>query len=156
VFPVRIPPLRERRDDIPKLVRHFVQQFARRMNKTIDTIPAEAMGALIRYDWPGNIRELQNLMERAVIVTRGTVLSIPLKDLVETARLLSEDKGSLEDAEKKHILSVLRQCDWVVDGANGAAARLGMKRSTLYFRMRKLGISRRGSKEGLPGHSAAG
>jgi formate hydrogenlyase transcriptional activator len=145
VFPVHVPPLRERQGDIPLLVRHFGQQFARRMNKDIDTIPSETMNALTRYHWPGNIRELQNVIERAVILSTGRVLKVALSDL----RLRSpasngspKTQGTLEEAERKHITSILEDTNWVLGGANGAATRLGMKRSTLQFRMRKLGISR--------------
>jgi formate hydrogenlyase transcriptional activator len=145
VFPVHIPPLRERLEDIPLLVRHFAQQFARRMHKTIETIPSDAMQGLIQYSWPGNIRELQNIIERAVIVSPGPVLQVPLSDLnprAAPARAVPQD--TLEDAERKHILAVLKETKWVLGGLNGAAARLGMKRSTLQFRMRKLGIARPG------------
>jgi len=146
VFPVRVPPLRERREDIPLLVRHFVQQFSRRMNRSIETIPSETMSTLLRYDWPGNIRELQNVIERAVIVSTGPVLKVPLDDLrtrVPSA-VAFEDAGKmrsvLEDAERKQILAALKQAHWVVAGPNGAAALLGMKRSTLQAHMRRLGI----------------
>jgi formate hydrogenlyase transcriptional activator len=152
VFPVRVPPLRERREDIPLLVRHFVQQFSRRMNRSIETIPSETMSALVRYDWPGNIRELQNVIERAVIVSNGPVLKVPLDDLrtrVASAEAvngggMSEDTGSmrgmLEEAERKQILAALKQSKWVVAGPKGAAALLGMKRSTLQAHMQRLGI----------------
>jgi formate hydrogenlyase transcriptional activator len=143
VFPVRVPALRERSEDIPMLVRHFVQQFARRMNKEIDTIPSETMTALARYQWPGNIRELQNLIERAVILSSGPVLRVPLQDLV--ARAPGSEKSqpqTLEEAERAHILSALKDTKWVISGPQGAAARLGMNRSTVQFRMKKLGIVR--------------
>jgi formate hydrogenlyase transcriptional activator len=143
VFPVHVPPLRERPEDIPLLVRHFAQQFARRMRKTIETIPSDTMQGLLRYPWPGNIRELQNIIERAVIVSPGPVLQVPLADLnprAAPARPTPQD--TLEDAERKHILAVLKETKWVLGGLNGAAVRLGMKRSTLQFRMRKLGIAR--------------
>jgi formate hydrogenlyase transcriptional activator len=143
VFPVHVPPLRERPEDIPLLVRHFAQQFARRMRKTIETIPSDTMQGLLRYPWPGNIRELQNIIERAVIVSPGPVLQVPLADLnprATPARPTPQD--TLEDAERKHILAVLKETKWVLGGLNGAAVRLGMKRSTLQFRMRKLGIAR--------------
>jgi formate hydrogenlyase transcriptional activator len=143
VFPVHVPPLRERPEDIPLLVRHFAQQFARRQHKTIETIPSDTMQGLIRYPWPGNIRELQNIIERAVIVSPGPVLQVPLADLnprAAPARPMPQD--TLEDAERKHILAVLKETKWVLGGLNGAAVRLGMKRSTLQFRMRKLGIAR--------------
>jgi formate hydrogenlyase transcriptional activator len=147
VFPVHVPPLRERTEDIPLLVRHFAQQFARRMYKTIETIPSDTMQVLIRYPWPGNIRELQNIIERAVIISPGPVLQVPLTDLnprAAPARPMPQD--TLEDAERKHILAALEATQWVLGGVNGAAIRLGMKRSTLQFRMRKLGIARPGRR----------
>jgi formate hydrogenlyase transcriptional activator len=152
VFPVRVPALRERRDDIPVLVRHFVQQFSRRMNRSVETIPSETMNMLVHYDWPGNIRELQNVIERAVIVSTGPVLKVPLDDLrtrvpsaeVSNGAGVSEDtgnmRGMLEDAERKQILAALKQANWVVAGAKGAATLLGMKRSTLQAHMQRLGI----------------
>ena len=142
VFPVHVPPLRERPDDIPLLVRHFAQQFARRLHKPIETIPSDTMQGLIRYPWPGNIRELQNIIERAVILSPRSVLQVPLADLnprAVPAQPMPQD--TLEDAERKHILAVLKETKWVLGGLNGAAVRLGMKRSTLQFRMRKLGIA---------------
>jgi formate hydrogenlyase transcriptional activator len=143
VFPIEVPPLRERAEDIPRLVRHFVHQFARRMNKSIDTIPAETMNALMGYPWPGNIRELQNLIERAMILSSGSVLRVPLEVLKVTVPPLPQANGkTLADAERAHILAVLNETDWVLAGPNGAAARLGMNRSTLRFRMGKLGIVR--------------
>jgi len=145
VFPVHIPALRERPEDIPLLVRHFAEHFGRSMNKTIQTIPTETMHALSRYHWPGNVRELQNVMERAVILSAGPVLKVPLADLKPRAmRSEAAKNDTLEEAERKHILTVLEETNWVVAGPEGAAARLGMKRSTLQFRMRKLGISRPG------------
>ncbi len=149
VFPVRIPPLRERPEDIPLLVRHFVQQFSRRNNRGIETIPSETMEALVRYHWPGNIRELQNVIERAVIVSRGSALRVPNADLepsrtaaevARPARPATTLRGSLDEAERTQILAALEESRWVIAGPNGAAARLGVKRSTLQFRMRKLGI----------------
>ncbi len=143
VFPIRVPPLRERAEDIPVLVRHFAEQFARRMKKGIESIPSETMKVLSRYHWPGNVRELQNVIERAVILSNGPVLKVPLADLKHRATpSAATANGTLEEAERKHILAVLDETNWVIAGANGAAARLGMKRSTLQFRMRKLGISR--------------
>jgi formate hydrogenlyase transcriptional activator len=145
VFPVHVPPLRERQEDIPLLVRHFVQHFAQRMKKTIDTIPTETINTLSRYHWPGNIRELQNVIERAAILSTGPVLKVVLTDLKPRARPANSEKhDTLEEAERKHILAVLHDTNWVLSGPNGAAARLAMKRSTLQFRMRKLGISRPG------------
>ena len=143
VFPVRVPPLRERTEDIPLLVRHFVQQFSRRMNKMIDTIPAEAMTALMRYEWPGNIREMQNFIERAVILSSGHTLQVPLSDFrAEAPTAIPNATDTLEQAERKHITKVLEETKWVVAGPRGAALRLGMKRSTLQLRMKKLGILR--------------
>ena len=142
VFPIPLPPLRERRGDIPALVEHFVGIYARRMSKEIEQIPPETMSALVSYPWPGNIRELQNFIERSVILTSGSVLQPPLASLKSAAETESLGAITLEDAERDHILKTLEQTRWVVAGPNGAAARLGMKRSTLYFRMQKLGISR--------------
>jgi formate hydrogenlyase transcriptional activator len=149
VFPIFVPPLRERREDIPVLVRHFVQQFARRMNRAIESIPADSMNTLQRYDWPGNIRELQNLIERAVILSPGSVLRVPTEELKSRSSPVVESDAShpsqnLADAERAHILAVLNETNWVLAGANGAAARLGLNRSTLRFRMGKLGIERPG------------
>jgi formate hydrogenlyase transcriptional activator len=140
VFPVRVPALRERKEDIPLLVRHFVQHFAGRMNRVIDTIPSETMNALVRYPWPGNIRELQNVIERAVILSTGPVLRVPLQDLPDRPLVGSARPQTLEDAERAHILATLKETKWVLAGPNGAAARLGMNRATVYFRMKKLGI----------------
>jgi formate hydrogenlyase transcriptional activator len=144
VFPIQVPPLRDRPEDIPVLVRHFVQQFARRMNRKIESIPAENMNALQRYSWPGNIRELQNLIERAVILSSGPLLQVPMEELKARIAPPRQRNASqtLADAERAHILAVLKETDWVLAGANGAAAKLGMNRSTLRFRMGKLGIER--------------
>src|SRR5262250_317728 len=146
VFPVRVPPLRERAEDIPLLVRHFVQHFARRMKRTIETIPVETMDALIRYRWPGNIRELENLIERAVILSPGPVLQVPLRDFDSWTKpgQVNGKHQTLEDAERAHILATLKETRWVLSGPSGAATRLGMNRSTLQFRMKKLGITRPG------------
>jgi formate hydrogenlyase transcriptional activator len=141
VFPIHLPPLRERREDIPALVRYFAQKYARRMDRRIETIPAEAMDALTRWSWPGNVRELENLIERAVILTRGPVLQVPMGEL----RSASEPAGptaTLAAAEREHIVRVLGETDWVIGGPKGAAAKLGMKRTTLQSKMRKLGIAR--------------
>jgi formate hydrogenlyase transcriptional activator len=144
VFPIHVPALRERTEDIPSLVRHFAQHFARNMKKQIDTISSETMSALVRYPWPGNIREMQNLIERAVILSRGPVLHIPSADL--KSRIpdggATNRFATLEEVERRHILSVLEQTNWVFAGPNGAAVRLGIKRPTLQFRMQKLGITR--------------
>jgi formate hydrogenlyase transcriptional activator len=149
VFPVRIPALRERPEDIPLLVRHFVQQFSRRMSKAIDTIPSDTMTTLVRYPWPGNIRELQNVIERAVVLTKGPALNIPGDNLrasnanpiaLAATAASPNIRAVLNDAERKQIVAVLEQTNWTVAGPNGAAARLGIKRSTLQSRMQKLGI----------------
>ena len=144
VFPVSVPPLRERREDIPLLVWHFVAQCAQQMQRTIDTIPAATMEALLRYPWPGNIRELQNLIERAVILSPGPVLQVPLDDL-RSGALPSPEQGqrqTLEESDRALILATLKETQWVLAGPKGAAVRLGMNRSTLAFRMKKLGIVR--------------
>jgi formate hydrogenlyase transcriptional activator len=144
VFPVVLPLLRERPDDIPRLVRHFTQRFARRMGRRIETIPSAVMDALVRYPWPGNVRELQNIIERAVILSPGPSLQIPPGDLqpVATQALVPVAAAvTLADAEREHILGALRETGGVLGGPEGAAARLGMKRSTLYKKMKKLGIS---------------
>ena len=141
VFPVSVPPLRERAGDIPNLVRYFTQKFARRMNKRVETISQETMDALVRYPWPGNVRELENLIERAVILTRSSTLQIPLSELQAEA----PDTASpitLEEAERDHIRRVLERSNGVVGGPNGAAAKLGMKRTTLQSKMKKLGIAK--------------
>jgi formate hydrogenlyase transcriptional activator len=142
VFPVPLPPLRARREDIPALVEHFVEIYARRMSKQIDHISTETMLELTSYTWPGNIRELQNFIERSVILTSGNVLESPLASLKNAIEVESLGPTTMEDAEREHIRKILEQTRWVVAGPNGAAARLGIKRSTLYFRMQKLGISR--------------
>jgi formate hydrogenlyase transcriptional activator len=149
VFPVPLPPLRARREDIPALVEHFVEIYAHRMDKQIEKIPPETMSALTAYQWPGNIRELQNFIERSVILSSGNVLCPPLESLRTAAETESLEAVTLEDAERDHIRKILEQTRWVVAGPKGAAARLGIKRSTLYFRMQKLGISRT-NKESLP------
>ena len=146
VFPITLPPLRDRQDDIPRLVRHFTQNFARRMGRRIETIPSSVMDALVRYHWPGNVRELQNVIERAVILSNGTTLHVPVADLHAPTEPVAESTGgasdTLSEAEREHIARVLRETNWVLGGPRGAAARLGMKRSTLHWKMKKLGISR--------------
>jgi len=143
VFPISLPALRERREDIPALVEHFVEIYAHRMNKQIEQIAPETMSALVSYQWPGNIRELQNFIERSVIFTSGNMLQPPLASLTSNAvEVQSAGAVTLEDAERDHIRKALEETRWVVAGPKGAAARLGIKRSTLYFRMQKLGISR--------------
>jgi formate hydrogenlyase transcriptional activator len=145
VFPIALPPLRERREDIPLLVRHFLRSFAARMNKKIDMVSDEVMEILKHHSWPGNIRELQNFIERSVILSSGPVLCAPLGDLKPNLKLFPDSEKpsggrTLKDAERDHILEVLRQVDWVVGGHRGAAVRLGLPRTTLLHRMQKLGI----------------
>jgi formate hydrogenlyase transcriptional activator len=158
VFPIRVPALRERPEDIPLLVRHFVQQFSRRLGKTIETIPSETMTTLVKYPWPGTIRELQNVIERAAILTTGPILRVPSDGLrvpnhapvplvgTQGSQQVSHTgptrnmRSELDDAERRQILAALEQADWTVAGPNGAAALLGMKRSTLQSRIQKLGI----------------
>jgi formate hydrogenlyase transcriptional activator len=164
VFPIQIPPLRERREDVPLLVRYFVQNFSRRLNKTVEYVPADAMDALVNYSWPGNIRELENLIERAVLLSPGKELRVPVTELKQAVALPVGDTASdgagipsqifgggaiaptpvatLEEAERQHILRALRQTEWRIAGPKGAAAILGMKRTTLQARMRKLNIRR--------------
>jgi formate hydrogenlyase transcriptional activator len=155
VFPVRVPALRERPEDIPLLVRHFVQQYSRQMSKVVDTIAADTMATLVKYPWPGNIRELQNVIERAVILAKGPLLTVPGHDLhisngssggssgTSAASIHGSPRNmreALDDTERKQIVEALEQTNWTVAGPNGAAAKLGMKRSTLQSRMQKLGI----------------
>jgi formate hydrogenlyase transcriptional activator len=142
VFPITLPPLRARREDIPDLVQHFVEIYGRRMGKQIERVTPETMSAFTSYEWPGNVRELQNFIERSVILSDGTVLCPPLAELKHSSAAESPAATTLQDAERDHILKTLQQTRWVVSGPSGAAARLGIKRSTLYFRMQKLGISR--------------
>ena len=138
VFPMTAPPLRDRRDDIPLLVRYFVQQYARRMNRRITSIPTESMNALVRYHWPGNIRELQNFIERAVILSTGSALQVPVRELKRGP--VGASVVTLEAAEREAIQRALRDAGGKVGGDPGAAAKLGMKRTTLQAKMRKLGI----------------
>jgi formate hydrogenlyase transcriptional activator len=139
VFPIAVPPLRHRVEDIPALVAHFAHTFAERMARQIEKIPSDAMEALVSYPWPGNIRELQNFIERAVILTQGDVLRIPALPPIAA---VSIEPVTLEEAERDHILNALRDSNWVVGGARGAAARLGVKRTTLISKMRKRGLSK--------------
>jgi formate hydrogenlyase transcriptional activator len=141
-FPITIPPLRERKEDIPELTRFFVQKFGRRMKKQIDTVSAEAMDALIQYHWPGNIRELEHFIERAAIFTQGSVLEVSTAELKSKPMLSDSPVSTLEDSERQHILRTLQDTNWVIGGPNGAAVRLGIKRTTLQAKMNKLGIVR--------------
>lgn len=141
VFPILMPPLRERPEDVPLLVRYFAQKYARLVKKEIRTVPAEVISALTNYRWPGNIRELENFVERAVILSPGPELRVPLAELKPEAEGASKGATTLEAAEREHILRVLRETNWVVGGPSGAAAQLGMKRTTLQSRMKKLGIT---------------
>jgi formate hydrogenlyase transcriptional activator len=144
VFPINVPPLRERPEDIPLLVHSFAHKFAQQMKKTIESVPKDTMAALMSYHWPGNIRELQNLVERGVILSRGSTLEIPLGELKPSNRTSNHTNGAtkLEVVERDHILRVLGEANWVIGGPTGAAARLGLNRTTLNHRMRKLGITR--------------
>ena len=141
VFPISLPPLRARRDDIPLLVWHFVEKYSQQMDKCIDQIPEETIEALTRYHWPGNIRELQNVIERAVILTQGTILHVPLEKLERHPRFDQPSRPmTLREAERQHILRTLDETQWVIGGAHGAATRLGVPRTSLIYRMQKLGI----------------
>jgi formate hydrogenlyase transcriptional activator len=143
VFPIRVPSLRERREDIPLLIRHFVHKFARRMDRYIETIPKETMKALMQWDWPGNIREIENLMERSVILSEGNALRVPLSELrAQIKSRTAEGDRTLDTAERQHIIRVLRETRGVLSGPEGAARRLGLKRTTLQSKMQRLGIKR--------------
>lgn len=141
VFPITIPPLRERAEDIPLFVAHFVRTYAERQGKSIEHIPGDVMTAIEKYCWPGNIRELQNFIERSVVLTRGIELQAPVAELT-TQKLPDTGARTLADAERAHIIAILRETNWVVGGRSGAAARLGLNRTTLISKMRKQGISR--------------
>ena len=146
VFPITIPPLRERAEDIPTLARFFAQKYARRLKKRIEAISAEAMAALVGYHWPGNVRELEHFIERAVILTQGSDLEVSISELKPSStQTAPANISTLEVAEREHILRALEAANWVIGGPNGAAARLGMKRTTLQYRMQKLGLERAGS-----------
>ena len=142
VFPIRIPPLRERQGDIRLLVQHYVDKYAQRMNKRIESIPEETMAALCSCSWPGNIRELQNLIERSVILTPGNVLQIQINDLPRSNSISSTMAGTLEDVERQRILQALQEAGAIIGGRHGAAARLGLKRTTLLSKLQRLGITR--------------
>lgn len=141
VFPIAIPPLRERTEDIPLLIHYFTRQITREYNKCITSVPEQSMEALCRYHWPGNVRELANFIERAVILSRGTALEIPLAELKPISEALPTDLN-LIDFEREHILRALQESNWTVAGPSGAAAKLGMKRTSLQYKMQKLGITR--------------
>jgi formate hydrogenlyase transcriptional activator len=135
--------LQERREDIPLLVRHFVAKYASRLNKQIDIVPDEAVEAMMNYEWPGNIRELENFIERSVILSEGDRLRPPLGELRTISRAKQSDfEGTLRDRERNHIVETLRQTKGVLSGPTGAASRLGLKRTTLQYKLQKLGISR--------------
>ncbi len=143
VFPIEIPPLRERREDIPVLVNYFVHKHSRRMNRQIAAVPPETMEILRQWSWPGNVRELENFMERAVILTQGPILRAPLSELSVSQEAAGQVDPNLENAEREHILRVLREAKGMIGGAHGAAERLGLKRTTLNSKMKKLGIKRK-------------
>jgi len=143
VFPIRMPPLRDRRSDIPLLVRYFVQKLARQMDKNIETIPNATMDSLVAWEWPGNVRELENFIERSVILTEGTALRSPLAELRPEGAAGATETTTLEAADRDYILRVLRECGGLISGPRGAAAKLGLKRTTLQSKMRKLNISRK-------------
>jgi formate hydrogenlyase transcriptional activator len=150
VIPICLPPLRERVQDIPALTEFFVAKFASCLNKPIDLIPDEVVEVLKAHDWPGNIRELQNSIERAVLFSPGSVLRLPL-DLKHTVKQNSESASrTLADADREHILETLNQTDWLIGGQGGAANRLGLPRTTLIYKMRKLGIEMRRSSRARP------
>jgi formate hydrogenlyase transcriptional activator len=144
IFPIGVPPLRERRADIPLLVNSFMASYSARMNRRIETIPEEAMDVMTQYEWPGNIRELQNFIERAVILSPGRTLQAPVSDLrwFSDREPASDGAITLQDADRDHILRALHETNWLIGGPGGAAARLGLKRTTLLGKMRKLGLSR--------------
>jgi transcriptional regulator with GAF, ATPase, and Fis domain len=142
IFPINVPALRQRREDIPLLVKIFVDNYSRRMNRRVATIPDETMAALMSYAWPGNVRELQNFIERAVILSPETILRAPLESLKGSEELSAGGPMTLEQAECNHILNTLKQTNWVLGGPKGAAERLGVKRTTLISKMRRLGVSR--------------
>jgi PAS domain S-box-containing protein len=143
VFPITIPALRERREDIPLLIRYFVTKHARSMGKSIESIPSDVMRALTRWHWPGNIRELENFIERAVILSKGPALRVPLGELQDPGEPSATDDATLESTDRDHILHVLRETKGMIGGAKGAAARLGLKRTTLNSKLKKLGIERK-------------
>jgi formate hydrogenlyase transcriptional activator len=141
VFPIYVPPLRERREDIRLLVEYFVDKFARRMNKTITSIPRKTMDALTSWNWPGNVRELENFIERSVILTEGSVLVVPVNAVESAAPKEKAADQTLESAEREYILRALGESQGMIGGPRGAAMRLGLKRTTLQSKMKHLGIS---------------
>ena len=148
VFPIRLPPLRERREDIQLLVEHFVQKCSQRMNKSITSIPKKAMDALMSWEWPGNVRELENFIERSVILTQGSVLVAPLSELAPIGTEEESVDETLEATEREHILRALRESRGQIGGPKGAAMRLGLKRTTLQSKLKHLGINPRGKPSG--------
>ena len=154
VFPISLPPLRERPEDIPALARHFVAKYAERMHKVVDEIPAETMDAMIAYQWPGNIRQLQNFVEHGVIVSPGPLFDPPLSQLRIQKASAPKNGKTLDDATRDHVLQTLEETRWVVGGRHGAAARLGIARTTLIAKMRRLGIEL--SRPDLQGKGANG
>jgi formate hydrogenlyase transcriptional activator len=153
VIPICLPPLRERTPDIPALVQYFVNKFSARFNKAIDVIPDEVMEVLKAHDWPGNIRELQNVIERAVVLSPESILRLALTELKQMTKQQSAAAArTLADAEREHILDVLKQADWMIGGQGGAATRLGLPRTTLIYKMRKLGIEARRPRRSRPFH----
>jgi formate hydrogenlyase transcriptional activator len=145
VIPICLPPLRERVQDILPLTEFFVAKFAASLNKPIDSIPDEVMAVLKEHDWPGNIRELQNFIERAVLFSPGSVLRLPLAFKQAVKQSSESASRTLADADREHILETLQQADWLIGGQDGAANRLGLPRTTLIYKMRKLGIEIRRS-----------
>jgi formate hydrogenlyase transcriptional activator len=155
VFPIQLPPLRERREDIPSLVTHYVERFSRRVGKRVECVPATTMSAFVSYDWPGNIRELENLIERAVIMSNGGVLPNPLPP-PGVPSVIAAPATTLRESERTLILNTLESVGWVIGGAKGAAARLGLNRSTLINKMKRLGISRPDQDEVLQANGTDG
>ena len=142
VFPILLPPLRSRREDIPALIEHFVDKYSRKLRKHIERVPEETMSALISYPWPGNVRELQNLIERAVILCRNGVLPSPLPEESSETVITGSGSNALENVNRTLLLHALEEADWRLGGPQGAATKLGLKRTTLIYKLKKLGISR--------------
>ena len=142
IFPLALPALRERLEDVPILAQYFLNKYSQQLKKQINIIPEEALHAFVRYSWPGNVRELQNVIERAVILSQGNVLSVSKDELNVPIKVIEPATKTLEEVEREHIMQVLEFTNWVIGGLNGAAARLGLKRTTLHCRMEKLGIRR--------------